>query len=114
MPAEIPRPWGPFLRDIDDVLAAPRGDGPPLALHCVGGFVVAMCYDLARSTADLDVFEGVPPAALQTLVAWAGKGTALARKHGVYIDAGSRVATLPESYADRLTEIFEGTFGSAT
>lgn len=30
----------------------------------------------------------------------------------MYIDAGSRVATLPENYAERLTEIFPGTFAN--
>ena len=69
-----------------------------------------MCYTLARPTADLDVFEVAPSTALEPLVRAAGKGTALAQKHGVYVDAGSRVATLPENYADRLTEIFEGAF----
>ena len=108
MQADIPQPWGAFLRDVDAVLAAPRGDGPPIELHCVGGFVVAMRYTLARPTADLDVFEVAPSTALEPLVSAAGKGTALAQKHGVYIDTGSRVATLPENYADRLTEIFEG------
>jgi hypothetical protein len=110
MLADIPNPWRAFLSDIDALLGPHRGDGPPVELHCVGGFVVAMCYNLARSTADLDVFEVVPPAALGPMVAAAGKGTPLAKKHGVYIDAGSRVATLPEGYADRLTEIFPGTF----
>jgi len=110
MLADIPEPWRALLTDVDDLLAKHRGDGPPVELHCVGGFVVAMCYSLARSTADLDVFEVVPATALGPLLAAAGRDTPLARKHGVYIDAGSRVATLPESYADRLTEIFPGTF----
>lgn len=114
MSADVPKPWGAFLRDVDGILAAPRGQGPPIELHCVGGFVVAMCYNLARPTADLDVFEVVPAAALAPLVASAGKGTRLGQKHGVYIDAGSRVTTLPQCYADRLTEIFRGRFINLT
>ena len=89
MLADIPNPWRAFLSDIDALLGPQRGDGPPVELHCVGGFVVAMCYNLARATADLDVFEVVPSAALGPLVAAAGKGTPLAKKHGVYIDAAS-------------------------
>jgi hypothetical protein len=109
MLAEPPEPWRGFLADIDRLLASERGS-PPIELHCVGGFVVAMCYDLQRVTADIDVFEVVPGNALTVLLDAAGKGRPLARKHGVYIDAGSRVATLPQDYASRLTEIFKGCF----
>jgi hypothetical protein len=74
------------------------------------GFVVAVLYNLQRSTADIDVVEVVPSVALGPLLEAAGRNSELARKHGVYIDAGGRVATLPESYADRLTELFPATF----
>lgn len=75
MLADIPNPWRAFLSDIDALLEPQRGDGPPVELQCAGGFVVAMCYNLARSTADLDVFEVVPSAALGPLLAAAGKGS---------------------------------------
>jgi hypothetical protein len=107
MLAEPPEPWRGFLTDIDRLLASQRNSSP-IDLHCVGGFVVAMCYDLQRVTADIDVFEVVPGDALAVLLDAAGKGRPLARKHGVYIDAGSRVATLPHDYASRLAEIFGG------
>ena len=71
---------------------------------------MAMCYDLQRVTGDIDVFEVVPGNALTLLLDAAGKGRPLARKHSVYIDAGSRVATLRQNYASRLTEIFAGRF----
>jgi hypothetical protein len=109
MLAEPPEPWRGFLAGIDRLLASQRSSSP-IDLHCVGGFVVAMCYDLQRVTADIDVFEVVPGNALTMLLDAAGKGRPLARKHGVYIDAGSRVATLPQDYASRLTEIFKGRF----
>lgn len=112
MLAEIPNPWREFLRDVDDMLAQHATAGSIVELHCVGGFVIAMCYWLARQTVDLDVFEVVPPGALAPLISAAGKDSSLAKKHGVYIDAGSRVATLPENYAERLTEIFPGTFAN--
>ena len=108
MLAEPPEPWRSFLGDIDRLLASQRSS--PVELHCVGGFVVAMCYDFDRVTGDIDVFEVIPGNALTVLIEAAGKGRPLARKHGVYIDAGSRAATLPENYAARLTEIFVGRF----
>jgi hypothetical protein len=110
MPADLPEPWRAFLIAIDELLTSERDAGPPLELHCVGGFVVAVLYNLQRSTADIDVVEVVPSAALRPLLATAGRDSDLARKHGVYIDAGGRVATLPENYADRLTELFPATF----
>lgn len=61
-----------MLADVPEI-----GRETPLALHCVGGFVIAMCYDLQRPTGDSE----------------------LAKKHRLFIDAGSRVATLPISYA---------------
>ena len=109
MLAEPPEPWRSFLDDLDRLVVSERGSSP-IGVHCVGGFVVAMCYDLQRVTADIDVFEVVPGNALAVLLDAAGKGRPLARKHGVYIDAGSRVATLPHDYASRLTEIFDGRF----
>lgn len=109
MLAEPPEPWRSFLDDLDRLMGSERGSFP-IDMHCVGGFVVAMCYDLQRVTADIDVFEVIPGNALTLLLHAAGKGRPLARKHGVYIDAGSRVATLPQEYASRLTEIFTGRF----
>lgn len=109
MLAEPPEPWRSFLDDLDRLVVAERGSSP-IDMHCVGGFVVAMCYDLQRGTADIDVFEVVPGNALTLLLDAAGKGRPLARKHGIYIDAGSRVAKLPHDYASRLTEIFTGRF----
>ena len=95
MLTELPEPWRGFLEDIDRLLAAQLRAVSPIELHCVGGFVVAMCYDLQRVTGDIDVFEVIPGSALTVLLDAAGRGRPLARKHGVYTDAGSRVATLP-------------------
>ena len=39
MLADIPNPWRAFLRDIDALLGSQRSDGPPVELHCIGGFV---------------------------------------------------------------------------
>ena len=107
MAASIPSPWREFLSDVDDALAATHG-GERIQLHCVGGFAVAMRYGLHRTTADLDIVEAVPSSGLQAVLALGGRGTALARKHRLHIDAGSRVATLPENYASRLVDLFPG------
>ena len=100
MLTEPAEPWRGFLADIDRLMASQRSSSP-IELHCVGGFVMAMCYDLQRVTGDIDVFEVVPGNALTLLLDAAGKGRPLARKHSVYIDAGSRVATLRQNYASK-------------
>ncbi len=50
----IPEPWLSFLSDIDASLAK------DVELHCLGGFVVTVLYDLARATADVDVVAITP------------------------------------------------------
>ena len=51
MPANsIVEPWKSFFREIDDSLER------EVALHCLGGFVMTMLYDLDRPTADVDVY----------------------------------------------------------
>jgi hypothetical protein len=104
MPTEaVPEPWASFLREIDSRLEGAT------ELHCLGGFVVTTVYDMARSTADVDVLAIVPGDASRILSESAGKGSDLHRRHGVYIDTVA-VATVPEDYEQRLTEIFPGAF----
>lgn len=103
MSSETPsEPWRSFLADID----AQASEG--LALHCIGGFAVSLHYGLARATGDLDLVE-VAPATAVWLERTAGRGSALHRKHKVYVQIVT-VARLPDSYADRLTEMFPRTF----
>ena len=102
-PPELPNPWRAFLVDVDGQL--PR----TIEIHCLDGFVAAFYYDLPRPTNDLDYIEVVPHDAMATLQKIAGIESSLAKKHRVhfqYVD----VASLPESYADRLTEPFPGRF----
>jgi hypothetical protein len=47
MLAEPPEPWRSFLDDLDRLVVSERGSSP-IDMHCVGGFVVAMCYELQR------------------------------------------------------------------
>jgi hypothetical protein len=48
---EPPSPWREFLAALDAALPE------PVALHCLGGLVVAVRYGLPRPTADLDYLD---------------------------------------------------------
>src|SRR5262245_39946899 len=98
---QIPEPWASFLSQVD------RGLSENVELHCLGGFVVTALYGLARSTADVDVLPAIKRSALNHLIDLAGKGSELHQKHGIYLDFVT-VATVPEDYAQRLTEMFPG------
>lgn len=103
MPREaLPEPWRSFLAAID------ASAGAPLPLHCIGGFAVSLHYGLARPTGDLDVVD-VATNTARWLDHTAGRGSALHARHKLYVQIVT-VATLPDSYADRLTEMFAGTF----
>src|SRR6266436_5841633 len=101
-PPELLNPWRAFLVDVDSQL--PR----TIEIHCLGGFVAAFYYDLPRPTNDLDYIEVVPHDAMATLQI-AGIESGLAKKHRVHFQHVG-VARLPESYAQRLTDLFSGRF----
>ena len=104
MPSEtLHEPWRSFLRDLDKELAGPT------EVHCFGGFVVAEYYGLSRSTADVDIIAATGASKLEDLQRIAGRGSALAKQHSVYVDIVT-IATVPEDYADRLIDIFTGLF----
>lgn len=98
-----PEPWRSFLRDLDDAA------GGEVFLHCIGGFVVTMLYGLQRPTADIDVLEAIPAADCRRLFELAQEGSLLHRKHRVYLDKVG-IITPPDSYEERLTEMFERQF----
>jgi hypothetical protein len=102
-PRDVPKPWRAFLVDVDRQL--PR----PIEIHCLGGFVAALYYDLPRPTNDLDYIEVIPHDAIATLQEIAGIESPLAKKHRVHLQHVG-VASVPEAYAERLTEIFPGRF----
>ena len=102
-PEQIPEPWASFLSQVDDRL------DEDVELHCFGGFVVTMLYGLTRSTGDVDVLPAANRTAVQHLITTAGKGSELHRKHGVYLDFVT-IASVPEGYDERLTEMFPGRF----
>src|SRR5687767_11802565 len=98
---EIPEPWASFLIQVDNSLTR------NVELHCFGGFVVTLFYGLARSTADIDIFQATDRRSIEELMSFAGKGSALHLKHKIYLDFVS-VASVPEDYELRLTEMFPG------
>ena len=99
----IPEPWLSFLRELDSAVAA------EVRLHCMGGFIITMVYGFSRSTADLDVLEMMPKDVARPMLELGMQGRALHRKYKLYLDQVG-VAHVPEDYADRLKEIFSGTF----
>lgn len=100
---QIPEPWGSFLSAID------TDRKEEVELHCLGGFVVTVLYGLARPTADVDVMVIAPRGESEYLLRLAGKGSELHRKHRVYLDLVT-IASVPEDYDQRLTEMFPGAF----
>ena len=101
MASEIPEPWHSFLLELDGQMPG------PVTLNCLGGFAISIAYGLPRPTADIDVCDVTPAAELQPIVERAGRGSALYRKHGVYLQIVT-VATLPEDYARRTKRMFSG------
>lgn len=103
MPADLPSPWKEFLEELDGLLPE------PIELHCIGGFAVVAAHGLPRSTNDLDYFSLEPYNRARDLQRIAGECSPLARKHKVHVHHAA-VATVPESYEERLTELFPGRF----
>jgi hypothetical protein len=101
--SDIPEPWRSFLTDLDELA------GRETHLECLGGFVLTQLYGLARQTADLDSLSVTPHDQIKPLLTAAQRGSALQKKHGVYLDLVT-VATVPEDYESRLTEMFPGAF----
>lgn len=89
--------WMPFFKAIDAELTAPA------ELHCLGGFAIASKFGLPRATGDVDFVE-VDGATATDLLAIAGRGTELAKKHKLYLDFVT-VGTYPEDYGQRLEEL---------
>ena len=98
MPDRIQEPWLSFLRDLDRALKE------TVEVHCLGGFVLSVLWGLPRPTGDVDFIEVRPLAAGETLLRLAGEGTALAKKHDLYVQHVT-VAEYPEGYEGRLIDI---------
>jgi len=100
---KLPKHWSDFLDAVDRALSR------PVELHCLGGFVLEVAHGHARVTGDLDYIEIIPSDAMAELQRIAGPDSALAKKHRLYFQHVG-VASSPESYAERLTELHPGHF----
>jgi hypothetical protein len=98
MRPELAQPWRGFLDDIDGLLTE------PVALNCLGGFVITALYGMPRPTADIDVLAVAPGDTLTRLAALAGKASTLYKKHGLYVDVVT-VGECPDGYEAPLTPI---------
>jgi hypothetical protein len=96
-----PEPWNSFLREIDGFVSEET------TFILLGGFVVTVLYGAPRTTSDVDALTvtGLGP----RLLRYAGEGSPLHRKHDIYLDPVG-VATLPENYEERLTEIYANAY----
>ena len=102
MPPDLAQPWRGFLADLDGLVSH------PVHLHCCGGFVVTTRYGCPEPPPILDVLSILPGEDQRNLTA-AGRGSGLHKAHGVYLDVVT-VATYPDSYEERLTEMHPGLF----
>ena len=98
-----PEPWNSFFKELDEAVDT------TVRLDCVGGFVVTLLYGLERPTADIDVIELAPRNAAETMMDLGIRGGPLHQKYHIYLDRVT-VATIPESYEDRLVEMFPGAY----
>ena len=104
MPLRPQEPWRSFLNALDAQLD--RRVTAPIALHCIGGFVVTMLYGISRSTADIDFLVVGKNPDFRLLQALGGEGSDLHRKFKVYLQPVG-VATYPEDYESRLIPIWD-------
>ncbi len=95
----LPPPWPRFLAAVD------RNLKDAVELHCTGGFVLTAVYGIARTTADLDYISAIPRQAADELDRIAGRNSALARKHRVFLQSVGGVGDYPENYESRLTTL---------
>ena len=98
-----PPPWGAFLSQLDDRVEC------AVELHCLGGFVLTTLYGVPGVTYDIDYIEMLPRSYMNSLEALAGQESELAKKHKVYCQAVG-VAQYPDSYEERLMDMFPGVF----
>ncbi len=72
---------------------------------------MSMLYGLPRPTVDVDCLSVLPVESIATLESLAGRGSALHRQHGVYVQHVG-IVTAPENYPDRLVDMFPDAYRS--
>lgn len=105
MLSELPIKWQNFLKELDNSLEQ------EIKLNCIGGFVIRSLYNFQRETSDLDFIDCIPNKESQKLCDLGGKGSELFKKHKVYLDFVG-VVQPPESYTERVAEIYPGEFNN--
>jgi hypothetical protein len=98
MRTTIQSPWFEFLRDVDRVLHG------PVEVHCLGGFVLAVLWQLPRPTGDVDFVNVEPAVAGEDLLKMAGPSGEVAKRHKLHFQRVT-IAEFPEGYASRLTDL---------
>ena len=98
MPTPIADPWLSFLREVDRALSR------TVVAHCLGGFVLAVLWELPRPTGDVDFIEVEPPDAASELLDIAGEDSELASRYKLHFHRVA-VAEYPEDYLSRLVNI---------
>jgi len=103
MPNSLPEPWKSFFAEIDQALSE------DVELHCLGGFVAKVLYDLERETADVDILPVASNSEIDAVLKLGLAGARLHKKYGVYLQIVG-VAPIPYEYESRLRPIYPGTF----
>ena len=101
--SDLPEKWQNFLKEIDDSLEKET------VLRCIGGFVIRAMYNFTRETSDLDYVDYIPGEDSEKLYTLAGIEGKLFAKYKMYLDDVT-VAQTPDSYEDRLIEIYPDEF----
>jgi len=102
-PDTLPEPWKSFLSEIDKALSQ------NVELHCLGGFVARVLFDLERETSDVDILPVATNSEIDSVLSLGLEGSKLHKKYGVHLQIVG-MAPIPEDYEDRLTEIYPETF----
>ena len=103
MPNSLPEPWKSFFAEIDQALSE------DVELHCLGGFVAKVLYDLDRETADVDILPLASNSEIDAALKLGFEGSRLHKKYGVYLQIVG-VAPIPYECESRLRPICPGTF----
>lgn len=94
----LPSHWSDFIQAVDQKLEF------PVTLHCIGGFVVEVVYEIPRRTGDLDYIRIDPCGAIQALEEIAGQQSELARRHNLFLQMVA-VGDYPDGYEKRLRKL---------
>lgn len=95
----IPEPWLSFLRDVDSALSR------HVEVHCLGGFVLSVLWELPRPTGDVDFIEIKPSGAASELNDIAGADSRLAGSHKLRFHQAT-FTSKSEHYQNRIRNSF--------